>query len=226
MESICSLSPNEMISRISSFEKSLRQSRSLPLSFVAIIPPGLDETEFLQDVGNGWCANLLEFVGDAHRRLGEFQDAQQVDGCTHDDDIARSCLDGLTQIFDLFIAVAHGRQDAHLLGVLLEGGLYGADCIGMRVDDLGCAIFLGSDISCTVRHFSVRERRTVLDHQNSLAANHIRVLDEHRRSRLDHDGLGFTSYMFSRTSDSCAGVAESILLITMTSACRKLVSPG
>src|SRR5664279_3785903 len=130
MESIFSLSPNEMISRISSFEKSLRQSRSLPLSFVATIPPGSDETEFLQDVGNGWRANLLEFVGDAHRRLGEFQDAQQIDGGAHDDDIARGCLNGLTQIFDLLIAVAHGRQDAHFLSILLERGLDGTDCIG------------------------------------------------------------------------------------------------
>src|SRR5664280_827901 len=129
MESIFSLSPNEMISRISSFEKSLRQSRSLPLSFVATIPPGSDETEFLQDVGNGWRANLLEFVRDADRWLRELQNAQQVDGRAHDDDIARGCFDGLTQVFDLFIAVAHGRQDAHLLGVLLEGSLDGADCV-------------------------------------------------------------------------------------------------
>src|ERR1017187_5543059 len=141
--------------------------------------------ELLQQLRDRGFAHFLHFVTYPHARLVQPNRLCQIDGCRYQHEVARDATNRLLQLMALHLAVAHGRQHYAKVGELLERLLNGSDRERPRIDQFGRAETIGCHHSRSVRHFAMRERRTVFDHQHSLTFDQRWIFDADRAGGFD-----------------------------------------
>src|ERR1019366_6342456 len=167
------------------------KSRIERKSWGTMLPPCADQSrlmrfgELLQQLRDRGFAHFLHFVTYPHARLVEPDGLRQIDRRRHQHHIAGDTSNRLLQLMALHLAVAHCRQHFAEVGELLERLLNGSDRERPRIDQFGRAETIGCHNSRSVRHFAMRERRTVFDHQHPLTFDQRRIFDTDCACGLD-----------------------------------------
>lgn len=121
-----------------------------------------------------------ELIGalDGGLRL-ESEEPSEVDRGRDEDSVAGDRLDGVLEVGELLVVVAHGWQGQPLAGPLevlpfLDDGLDRPGRIRPRVDDRLRAVLIASDLAGTERHLTVGQGWTVIDAEDGLFVSKVR----------------------------------------------------
>jgi hypothetical protein len=125
-------------------------------------------------------AQLAQLVAGLADLAGGADDAAQADRGAGHDHVAVGGVDGGSQLLDLVLPVAHGRQDQPDARVGAEGLGDRADGVRSGVDEAGRSGLAGGDRARPIRHAAVGQGRAVLDDQDPGAGQGRSRLQRHR----------------------------------------------